>query len=321
MVKTGRPLPEGAQEGTVITSVGPRWIVDAGGQLYVSTVSGTVDSPHTGTIVTVGDVVWIVPDPSGTIEGDPSASIVKVAERHTLLSRKAAGRVQREQVVVANVDQLCLVMAAALPDYNKRLIDRYLIAADKGELEPLLCINKIDLIPDEYRVDFHEDLAVYADLGLPVVFVSATTGEGMQQLSQRLAGRATLMSGPSGVGKSSLINLLCPVRQAVGAISEKYEKGRHTTTATIMLPLVGGGTIVDSPGIREFAIWDLSREELPFYFDEFQRFSGDCHFAPCTHTHEPQCAVKDAVERGEIDEERYVSYLNILDTIGRDDRA
>jgi ribosome biogenesis GTPase len=298
--------------GVVVTALGPRWVVAVDQEFWICTVSGVVDCPHTSTIVTVGDEVWIEPETTRTEFGDLSAMIVKVEPRTTVLSRKAAGKQQREQVLVANVEQLGIVMAAALPDYNKRLIDRYLIAADKGDLEPFIVINKFDLIPNEYHDDVADDLRVYTDqLNIPVIFASAKSGRGIADLRSHLADRSTLFTGPSGVGKSSLINLFTDARQRVGAISEKYEKGRHTTTSSLVIPIPGGGQVVDSPGVREFGIFELDAEELPFYFEEFTDFARECRYQPCSHTHEPHCAVKQAVDDGQIDEERYVSYLNL----------
>ncbi len=332
-VKTRRKelksLPESALPGIVITSVGPFWLVSQtdGGldnltDLYVCTVSGTVDSPETDTIITVGDRVWLVPDDEDTEFGHPSAHIVKREERETLLSRKAAGRQQREQVVVANVEQLGIVVAARQPEYHKRLIDRYLIAADKGDLRPLIIVNKLDLVPSAEREDLVEDLAAYwDDLDLPVVFLSAETGENVRDLHGLIRDRSTLLSGPSGVGKSSLINALTDARLRVGEISEMYQKGKHTTTAATVIPLPEGGQLVDSPGLREFAVWELDADELPYYFEEFEPYMQACRFQPCTHDHEPGCAVKEAVEQGKIDPERYLSYLVLLEELhGTDPR-
>jgi len=319
-VKLGKALSEKAIPGTVMTSIGPSWLVNANDELFLCTVSGTVDSPHPFTIVTVGDVVWFEPDRESTLYGQPTGTIVKVAERVTLLSRRAAGRARKEQVLVANVDQLAIVVAAAQPAYHKRLIDRYLIAADKGDLRPLIIVNKVDLIPEEYRPDLVEDFAAYwDDLHIPVLFLSAETGEGFDEFKEVVDGASTLMAGPSGVGKSSIINTLSDARLRVGEISEMYSKGRHTTTAALVIPLPEGGSIVDSPGIREFGMWDLDKDELPYYFDEFAPFQNECRFAPCSHTHEPGCAVKQAVEEGKIDPERYESYVILLEGIDADD--
>lgn len=312
-IKLGTVAADRGLRGIVVTALGPRWVVAVDQEFWICTVSGIVDCPHTSTIVTVGDVVVIEPESGQTELGDLSAMIVKVEPRSTVLSRKAAGRAQREQVLVANVEQLGIVMAAAMPDYNKRLIDRYLIAADKGDLDPFLVINKVDLLDPEYYPDIEDDLRVYTDqLGIPLILASAKRGLGIAELREIMANRSTLFAGPSGVGKSSLINIFTDGRQRVGAISAKYEKGRHTTTASIVIPIPGGGTVVDSPGIREFGIFELDAAELPFYFEEFTEHAENCRYKPCSHTHEPDCAVKQAVEDGFIDEERYVSYLNLL---------
>ncbi|MFN5875681.1 MAG: ribosome small subunit-dependent GTPase A, partial [Ignavibacteria bacterium] len=235
-VKQGS-VPEGALQGTVMRPLGPRWMVATPNAIWDCAVSGIVDVPHTSSLVAVGDTVWVLPDASQ----DGTASIIKVEERTTVLSRKAAGRGKREQVLVSNAEQLCIVVAAAQPDYKKRLIDRYLIAADKGDLAPMIVVNKIDLIPDEYREDFVDDLRVYSDeLGIPVMFTSTATGEGIAELEQELLAHVSLLAGPSGVGKSSIINLISNIPQAVGEISRKYDKGRHTTTAAIVIPLRNG---------------------------------------------------------------------------------
>jgi len=335
-VKQGKALPQNALRGDVLQPVGPAWIVQVeggDGTLIVATVSGTVDSPEADTIVTVGDVVWVVESESGeqraeSGEGDVrTGMIVKVEDRSSVLSRKMAGRQKKQQVVVANVDQLAIVMAAREPKYNKRLIDRYLIAADKGELSPLIIINKVDLVAEDDLDELEEDFYAYEhDLKIPVFFTSTGADDGqadeqgagpfgLEELEKALIGKRTLLHGPSGVGKSSLINLLSEADQQVGAISTYFMKGKHTTTAARIVALRAGGSLVDSPGIREFAIWELDLEELPFYFEEFVPFMHECKFTPCTHTHEPGCAVKDALEEGKIDPERYLSYLMLRDQL------
>ncbi len=315
-VKSGAVVSERALQGVVISPLGPKWLVNSGDDYWVASVSGVVDAAEGTTLVTVGDHVWIEPDAETTEHGDLAATIVKVDERTTVLSRKAAGVAQREQVLVANVEQLGIVMAAVLPGYNKRLMDRYLIAADKGDLRPFIVINKCDLLQDEDREDILDDLRTYWDLlHVPVIMVSAESSEGLDELRSALADTSTLLTGPSGVGKSSLINRLTDARQRVGEISTKYLKGKHTTTSSMVIPIPEGGMVVDSPGIREFGIFELGKEELPFYFEEFAEFTPQCRFTPCSHTHEPNCAVKQAVEDRAIDEERYVSYLNLMHDI------
>lgn len=321
--KEGKSLPDNAIEGMVTTSAGPYWVVETAADppLYLCTVSGTIDTPEADTIVTVGDNVWIVPQQEVTEYGHPVGVIVKREERQTLLSRRAAGRAHREHVVVANVDQLAIVVSARQPTYNKRLIDRYLIAADKGDLEPIIIVNKVDLVAADERAEMIEDFAAYwDDLGLSVAFVSASTGDHVEELKPLLIGRSTLLSGPSGVGKSSLINALATTRLRVGEISAMYQKGRHTTTAALVIPLPEGGQLVDSPGLREFSVWELDLEELPYYFAEFTAFAEHCRYQPCSHRHEPGCAVIAAVEEGKIDPERYLSYVILADELVHGDQ-
>lgn len=309
IIKHGKDVTQSAVRGLVIRPLGPDWLVDVNGVFWHCVVSGTVDVPHSGTLIAVGDVVWVVEETRHASTNMPTGSIVKVEERRTLLSRRAAGKELREQVVVANVDQLCIVVSFVEPQYHRRLIDRYLIAADKGDLTPIIVLNKIDLIPDGYLEDIQEDFAPYSGpLGISVHCISVLTGEGLQELSNQLTGLSSLLSGPSGVGKSSIINALTHTDQRVGAISKKFERGKHTTSATQLVPLSAGGYVVDSPGIREFGIWELDTEELQWYFAEFMPYIQRCKFTPCTHTHEPECAVKVAVESGEIDAGRYESY-------------
>lgn len=340
LIKSDKPLPEGALHGSVITSVGTHWVIAVGDIWYICSVSGTLDVPHTGTLVAVGDSVWIIPtdlsfrelseelskpqtDLDSPIPGDPllrssrneapdnpTGTIVRVEGRVTLLSRKAAGRVMREQVLVANVDQLAVVVSFVEPNYHRRLIDRYLIAADKGDLKPIIVLNKVELIPRAFVQDIVDDFEPYLKgLGIEVHYVSAKTGGGLDTLRKALTGRSTLFSGPSGVGKSTILNCLTDGQLRVGEVSKKFDRGRHTTTAAVAIPLDETSSVVDSPGLREFSIWELDVDELPWYFEEFTSFIEQCHYTPCTHTHEPGCAVKGAVDKGLIDEGRYDSYV------------
>ncbi|GMV53860.1 MAG: ribosome small subunit-dependent GTPase A [Chlorobi bacterium OLB6] len=321
MVKPGKVLPAGARRGTVLTALGPHWLVapeitDHGldaVSLMVCSVSGTVDAQGGTTLVAVGDVVWFVSSGSAMEVGGQEyaeGTIEKVETRRTLLSRKAAGRVQREQVLAANIDRLGIVIAAANPDYHRGLIDRYLIAADKGDLEPFIIVNKMDLVSGELETLIAEDLEVYTKaLRRKVFFVSTVSGFGIDLLTEFLNGATTLLAGQSGVGKSSLINHITQNHLRVGSISQATGKGRHTTTSALLVPLPRGGFVIDSPGTREFSIWELDLQEIMYYFEEFDDYSPNCKFSTCTHTHEPGCAVKDAVDKGAINAGRYFSYL------------
>lgn len=284
-------------------------------QLYDCVVSRSIvtDNPAS-TLVAVGDRVLCRTEPvSGEIDLLPGV-IVKVEERRTKLARESAGNDGIEQVIVSNIDQVVILMAAADPFYNRRLIDRYLIAAELGNVEPIICINKMDLMDEAF---VRGDLAMYEEmLGVKTLFVSAEKKRGLETVQPVLQGKTTVFSGPSGVGKSTLVNMLIGEEaQITTEVSAKTQKGLHTTTFSKIFPLPEGGYILDTPGIREFGIWDLSKEDLAYFFHDFDEFRLECRFTPCTHTHEPGCAVKGALEQGWIDPERYESYLNILETL------
>jgi ribosome biogenesis GTPase len=205
-------------------------------------------------------------------------------------------------------------MAAETPKYNKRLIDRYLIAARCGDLEPIIVINKLELANQELLED---DLYTYTEeLNLDLYLISLKENLNTDELKNKLKDRRSILTGPSGSGKSTFINYILDDQiQEVGEVSQKTAKGLHTTSFVRMFELPFGGEIIDSPGIREFALWDINKEELPTYFDDFVEYHHDCKFLPCTHTHEPKCAVIEALEEGKIDPDRYESYLSLLSSI------
>ncbi|GIS59086.1 MAG: putative ribosome biogenesis GTPase RsgA [Planctomycetaceae bacterium] len=246
----------------------------------------------TGDRVLVGDV----DAETGVIE--------RVEPRHGVLSRSSR---HRAHVIVSNVDQLMVVVPA--DDLKPVLVDRFLVSAEQGEIASVLCINKIDLLDPAELVGW---TGLYARLGYEVVLTSAETGAGISRLRQLLAERETVFAGQSGVGKSSLLNSIQPgLRLLTGEISSSTGKGRHVTRRTQLIELDGGGYVVDTPGIRQLALWDLIPEEIEGFFVEFRPFVALCHFPDCSHTHEEGCAVKRAVETELIHESRYASYLRI----------
>jgi ribosome biogenesis GTPase len=280
---------------------------------------------HERNIVATGDRVWLLPDrdpqsvprgASGSIADarPPSqaatvleGAIERIEPRHGLLTRASRGR---EQVLVANVDQVVFVMSLVEPELKPHLIDRYLASAEQGGIRPILCLNKIDLVDP---TDYQPIVGVYSQLGVPTFLTSAADGTGIARLRERLRGRETVFSGQSGVGKSSLLNAIQPeLGLRVREISEVNQKGKHTTTAAELIELDFGGWVVDTPGIRQFQLWDLLPQEIEGFFAEFRPFVPLCGYPDCTHTHEDRCGVKRAVLRRQISMSRYTSYLGMF---------
>ncbi len=270
------------------------------------TPAGTIKSLHkNASLLATGDYVGYVPD------NDNEANLGKITavfERKTWLSRKPLIGT-REDLIATNAEVLLIIMSTDYPAYNKRLIDRLIVAAKIGNLLPAICINKIDLFNDEI---IYEDLSVYSSLNYPIFFVSAETGNGLTELRKHIKQKEVIFAGPSGVGKSSIINkLFGKTIQKISSVSVKTTKGKHTTSNSRILELDKDTKIIDTPGFREFGIVNINKTELSLYFDEFNDYYEHCRFMPCSHTHEPDCAVKNAVIEGKIDSERYESYVNI----------
>jgi ribosome biogenesis GTPase len=265
---------------------------------------------HERSIVTTGDLVWFrrAPKMSGDVEGAPEGVIERVEPRHGVLTRASR---KREQVLVANVDQVVFVVSLVEPDLKPHLIDRFLASAIQGDLRPVLCLNKVDRVEP---IDYQRLIGFYNQLGVPTLLTSAVNGQGIERLRARLKDRQTVFSGQSGVGKSSLLNAIQPeLGLRVREVSDVNQKGRHTTTTAELIRLVFGGWVVDTPGIRQFELWDTRPEEVEGYFKEFHPFVTLCNFPDCTHTHEEKCAIKRAVYRRQISFERYTSYLGMFD--------
>ena len=305
--------PEQA-EGLVIRSMGQWLDVQVDDRVVPSRIRGKfrLKEQDVTNPVAVGDHVTIRLN-----DDDDTGLITEIHERDNKLSRRAAGhRAGREHVIVANVDRAWGVQAVRLPQINPGFIDRFLVMAEVYDIPAGLVFNKVDLMRPEDREQIESLRTLYDDLGYPVYLTSATDGTGLDAFRKVLADNINVITGPSGVGKSTLLNAVEPgLNIDTGAVSEKTRKGTHTTTYAALHPLSDGGYVVDTPGIREFGILDLQPDELAFFFVEFLPYLNECHFDDCTHDHEPGCAIKDAVEAGEVDERRYESYLNILDSL------
>jgi ribosome biogenesis GTPase len=237
--------------------------------------------------------------------------IERVEPRHGVLTRASR---RREHVLVANVDQVVIVMSLMEPELKPHLIDRYLASAEQGGVKPIICLNKADLVdPAAYQ----PLVGLYRQLGIPTLLTSAVGGRGIAPLRARLVGRQTVFSGQSGVGKSSLLNAVQPgLGLRVREVSDVNQKGKHTTTTAELIKLDFGGWVVDTPGIRQFELWDIRPEEVEGFFPEFRPFVTLCAFPDCTHTHEERCAVKRAVDRRQISASRYHSYIGMFEGEG-----
>jgi ribosome biogenesis GTPase len=301
---------EHEHEALVVQTGGPHIVIRRGAKLLRARPRRSTTTDNTdATLVAIGDVV------SYEDMGEEEAVITHVFERDSFLLRTSIRDAEYAQVLVANCDQVMVTAAATDELLRPGLIDRYLVAAAMGGVEAVVCINKIDL-PDEEDRAFVEDIAeMYRDVGYTVVLTSAVTGEGMEELDELLRDGVTAFSGHSGVGKTTLLNLLIPdLDEKTADLSEQSQRGMHTTTRSTLYELPGGGFIADTPGIREFGLFQFDRDDLHSYYPDFLRFADACRFPSCTHTHEPGCAVKDAVEREDIHPYRYRNYLQILES-------
>ncbi len=255
--------------------------------------------------VAVGDEVVVAPldEERGVIEG--------ILPRRTKLSRRHPGKRDTiEQIVVANADQVVAVVSTRLPDLNYRTLDRFLILAEAGQMGAVVCLNKIDLIDSVEKGRVISMLNVYDRLGYQVIYTSVTDGEGIDRLERVLSDKFSVIVGASGVGKSSLLNAVQPgLALPIGEVGLKTGKGRHTTTLVELFSLENGGEVADTPGIREVGLWGVDTEDLDLYFPEMDSYLGECKYNDCIHLNEPDCAVTEAVNAGEISPVRYRSYV------------
>jgi ribosome biogenesis GTPase / thiamine phosphate phosphatase len=260
---------------------------------------------RTGDRVVAGDIVELAR------QSDDSLTIEAVAPRRTELARRApGGHGRRAKVIVANIDRVVIVFAASRPEPKRRMLDRFLVLTEANHLEALIVLNKMDTVGDDVAAAF---LAPYQAADYETLRTCALTGAGVDTLRARLCGARSVVTGPSGAGKSSLLNAVQPgLGLRIGAVSETVHKGRHTTVAATLIPLECGGYVADTPGLRELGLWGVDAAGLADCFPEIARLAGDCRFVrSCTHTHEPDCAVREAVAEGTLDEGRYESYRDL----------
>ncbi|MCW8330648.1 small ribosomal subunit biogenesis GTPase RsgA [Photobacterium sp. SDRW27] len=306
-VQWDETLLETAREGLVITRFGQH---------------ADIEDPETGTIhrcnlrrsiqsLVSGDrVVWR----PGVEALQGIAGVVEaVHDRKSMLTRP--DYYDGVKAVAANVNRI-IIVSAVLPELSLNIIDRYLIAAETVGIEPLIVLNKVDLLDAESRQQVEKTLSLYQDIGYQLRYVSTDTGEGMEALKDDLKDHISIFAGQSGVGKSSMVNALMPeVDAEIGDVSENSGLGTHTTTAARLYHFPGGGDLIDSPGVREFGLWHLEPEQVTEAFIEFREYLGGCKFRDCKHGNDPGCIIREAMEEGKISRERYDSYHKIIDSM------
>lgn len=297
--------------GLIIKNTGSWYTVKTDdGRIVESKVKGNfrLKGIRSTSPVAVGDYVDIIMNAEGT------ALISAIDDRKNYIIRKASNLSKQSQIIAVNLDQALLIITIKQPETSTTFIDRFLAGAEAYRVPVVLVFNKTDLLNDDERRYQQQMVTLYETIGYPCIEISAETGMGINQLQTLLKQKVTLVSGNSGVGKSTLINAIIPhADQRTAEISNAHGTGMHTTTFSEMIELAEGGYLIDTPGIKGFGTFDIEREELTSYFKEIFEFSKDCKFNNCTHTHEPGCAVLQAVENHYISASRYQSYLNMLE--------
>lgn len=298
-------------KGLVVKNTGSWYVVKMDdGSLVNCKIKGNfrLKGIRTTNPVAVGDMVDVAVK-------DDASYIISIEPRRNYIIRRASNLSKESQILAANVDQALLIVTLKEPVTNTTFIDRFLATAEAYNVSVTIVINKIDLLDDEDEKEYLDGVKnLYEVVGYKVVKMNALTGEGLDELKQTLVGKTTLLSGNSGVGKSSIINLVLPgLNLKTGTVSETHHTGMHTTTFSEMFDLPGGGHVIDTPGVKGFGTIDFDKAEVAHYFKEIFEISANCRYNNCTHTHEPGCAVLEAVENHYISQSRYQSYLSILE--------
>lgn len=294
---------ESKLQGLIIKAQSGFFTVETGQGFVVCQLRGKLkQGKATGDIAALGDKVWV------TVLEDKSGVIEEVEERKQAIVRldpRPQGEYQ--QVLLANADQAVFVFACAHPNPKLRMLDRFLVIAEKQKVPPVIVANKTDLVKDPKEI-----FGLYESIGYRVIYTSTKNQTGIEELHDTLKNKVSALAGPSGVGKSSLLNQIQPgLGLAVNEISTAMNKGRHTTVTRQMFPLEGGGYVADTPGWKSLALWDTEPEEMEAYFPELRDLVQGCQFSDCTHTHEPNCAVLAAVKDGRVHPERFDSFLRL----------
>ncbi len=291
--------------GRVIAVTGEGSWVDLDGKKQLCSIKGTLkkEKKLSKNLVAAGDYVRV-----------SDAVICQIEPRFSTLSRTdITGK--KEQLIAVNIDQAIIVVSLVEPPLKPALIDRYIIAAAKDGIHPIIVLNKSDLLdscPTEQE-RYKEFLVAYEPLGFPILTISVKTGTGVESLRSFMKDKTSVICGQSGVGKSSFLNAAFNMERKTGELSGKTFKGTHTTTVAELMPLPEGGYCIDTPGIRSFGLWKLQRSQVKDYFTDIAAFSAGCHFANCSHTYEPKCAVIEALEQGKLPVIRFESYCSLLD--------
>lgn len=320
---------EHLSKGRVLSITPQGIVVEFAAKIIICALRGIMkkDKSQFKNLVTVGDLVLFE-------EVSPGEGYIAAIEpRRTVLSRADNLSRRKEQLIAANIDQVIITTSVVFPQLKPSLIDRYIIAASKGGMEAVIVVNKIDLLDDALKdsrpeIDdillenekemFAEFSRAYQASGVPVIAVSVKTGSGIEDLRAAMKDKVSVFSGQSGVGKSSLINIITGLDLRIGKVVERTKKGSHTTTTANLIPLPFGGWCIDTPGIKSFGVWDLKKEEIEQYFSEIYECGRECKYPDCSHTNEKECAVAAAVESGKISILRYQSYIYLLDSVSRD---